>query len=550
MKKIVLFSILITSAFLLNVKAQDNVGIGTTSPHATAALDITATNKGLLIPRIALSSTTIAAPVTTPATGLLVYNTATAGTAPNNVVPGFYYWDGTKWVQVGAGSAAPSCVKLDEAYDCGGAGAGRTITADAGAVEITMPASATNTSALGVYSSKGTLTDPTALIEAGHSGIGGAILTENSNVNNPFNVIQSTIFSDYNATGDDIGPGAVAGFYEGKGNGIGIYGQVSSTSTKGRAGVLGINLRKEQATVGVEGRGNVGVYGRNNTAIAGYGVGGITTLGDGVHGETADPANYGVCGVNNATTSGVGTIGNGFNGVLGQSTGVGGYGIWGNALNTNGRGVYGIGYYGVYGESTHPDDNQKWGVYTMQHLGAEGVIMAGMDLASLGTKSFVIEHPKQKDKLIKHYCIEAPRAINMYRGNVVLDGNGEAIVQLPDYFELINANYSYHLTPIGAYANLYIKEKIKDGKFKIAGGSANMEVSWTVYADRNDDYMKKNRNTQTDVIDKNSYPFLDNISTKNNFSKSSQQEPAKVLQLMDTETSNNNESVREIEFKK
>jgi hypothetical protein len=62
--------------------------------------------------------------------------------------------------------------------------------------------------------------------------------------------------------------------------------------------------------------------------------------------------------------------------------------------------------------------------------------------------------------------------------------------------------------------------------------------------------MKKNRNTQTDVIDKNSYPFLDNISTKNNFSKSSQQEPAKVLQLMDTETSNNNESVREIEFKK
>jgi hypothetical protein len=77
-----------------------------------------------------------------------------------------------------------------------------------------------------------------------------------------------------------------------------------------------------------------------------------------------------------------------------------------------------------------------------------------------------------------------------------------------------------------------------------------MEVSWTVYADRNDDYMKKNRNTQTDVIDKNSYPFLDNISTKNNFSKSSQQEPAKVLQLMDTETSNNNESVREIEFKK
>jgi hypothetical protein len=36
-------------------------------------------------------------------TGLLIYNTATAGTAPNNVVPGYYFWNGTYWVQISGG---------------------------------------------------------------------------------------------------------------------------------------------------------------------------------------------------------------------------------------------------------------------------------------------------------------------------------------------------------------------------------------------------------------------------------------------------------------
>lgn len=74
-----------------------NVGIGTTAPDASARLDVTSTNQGFLPPRIALTAKNVATPVATPATGLMVYNTATAGTAPNNVTPGYYYWDGTRW---------------------------------------------------------------------------------------------------------------------------------------------------------------------------------------------------------------------------------------------------------------------------------------------------------------------------------------------------------------------------------------------------------------------------------------------------------------------
>ena len=71
-----------------NSNAQ-NVGISATGtvPEASAGLDVDFSDKGLLIPRIALVSTDSESPVTTPATSLLVYNTSTAGTAPFNVFP-------------------------------------------------------------------------------------------------------------------------------------------------------------------------------------------------------------------------------------------------------------------------------------------------------------------------------------------------------------------------------------------------------------------------------------------------------------------------------
>ncbi len=80
--------------------AQNNVGIGTNTPNASAKLDIIDANKGLLIPRVSLTASNVAGPVTSPAISLLVYNEATNGTAPNNVSPGYYYWDGGKWVKI------------------------------------------------------------------------------------------------------------------------------------------------------------------------------------------------------------------------------------------------------------------------------------------------------------------------------------------------------------------------------------------------------------------------------------------------------------------
>ena len=89
MKKIITL-IIVTYSFC--VKAQ-NVGINGTGavPNISAMLDVTATNKGILIPRVALVSNTDAVTIPIPATGLMVFNT-TAGLACGT---GYYYNSGT-----------------------------------------------------------------------------------------------------------------------------------------------------------------------------------------------------------------------------------------------------------------------------------------------------------------------------------------------------------------------------------------------------------------------------------------------------------------------
>lgn len=84
---------------LLPLILQAQVGINTTTPDASSMLDINATDKGLLIPRVSIPNLNAASPITAPATSLLVYNTnTTTGT-------GFYYWDGTKWTPFTGGTS-------------------------------------------------------------------------------------------------------------------------------------------------------------------------------------------------------------------------------------------------------------------------------------------------------------------------------------------------------------------------------------------------------------------------------------------------------------
>ena len=85
MKRIILS--LFVALLGANAFAQDNVGIGTTSPHDKAILDISSNEKGLLIPRMTTANRLAIGPNTASA-GLLVYDIDDSS---------FWYWDGTVW---------------------------------------------------------------------------------------------------------------------------------------------------------------------------------------------------------------------------------------------------------------------------------------------------------------------------------------------------------------------------------------------------------------------------------------------------------------------
>lgn len=89
--------------FLVTTGAFSQIGIGTTTPNG--ALDITSTTQGFVIPRVALTANNVMAPVTNPnggnlLDGTMVYNTATSGSGSTAVVPGFYYWESSKWLYI------------------------------------------------------------------------------------------------------------------------------------------------------------------------------------------------------------------------------------------------------------------------------------------------------------------------------------------------------------------------------------------------------------------------------------------------------------------
>jgi len=94
-----------TSDITMTLDNKSHVGIGTTTPDDSAALDIDLNDAGFLMPRVSLTSTTDTATVSgSEATGLLVYNTATA----SDVTPGFYYWDSSKWVAIASAGGSNS----------------------------------------------------------------------------------------------------------------------------------------------------------------------------------------------------------------------------------------------------------------------------------------------------------------------------------------------------------------------------------------------------------------------------------------------------------
>jgi len=217
---------------------------------------------------------------------------------------------------------------------------------------------------------------------------------------------------------------------------------------------------------------NAGDNGVEIWSVGGDGVYVSSASDDGLHVDSASDngvvvtsANNNGIYVNSAGNNGLWVNAASQNGVIGTST-----------SSTNGVGVWGI------------NSSGGWAGYFSGPTHVNGTL-------SKSAGSFKIDHPLDpENKYLSHSFVESPDMMNVYNGNVVLDANGEAWVDLPEWFEALNKDFRYQLTSIGAPGpNLYIAAEIADNRFKIAGGEANSKVSWQVTGIRHDPYAEQNR---------------------------------------------------------
>jgi hypothetical protein len=267
-------------------------------------------------------------------------------------------------------------------------------------------------------------------------------------------------------------------------NGAGIHGkgQTGVLAEGEWTGVYGIGDPTVSFSSGVEGEGTyIGVLGRA-TSSTGAGVWGRSSAVNavGLGGEGA-----GVCGENTGGGIAAGVFGKAnSHGVVGRTTSATGWGVWGDSTTTSGTGVVGI---------------------TGTGIGVRGVAGAGgtagrfegnvtvTGVLSKGSGTFKIDHPQDPaNRYLVHSFVESPEMMNVYAGVTFCDANGEATVEMPSYFEALNRTFRYQLTCIGAHAPVYIADEIAEGRFRIAGATAGLKVSWQVTGVRQDAFAEAN----------------------------------------------------------
>ena len=440
-----------------------NVGINATgtNPDASAMLDIVSTNKGLLVPRVSLTATNAAGPIAAPTTSLLVYNTATAGTAPNNVTPGYYFWDGTTW----------------QRFDSGNNIRDWKITGNAGTIGGNTTTAGTNF--LGTTDAQN-LCFRTNGVERGRFSTSGEFFINTLNTataGDLMGVVSNATF-----------PWAING-YSGV-NGGGVYGQITGGTTV-FAGVQG-----EYSGTGGTGAGVRGIY---LTTLTG-GTGFNNAVASGVNGTATSSGNYkfGVFGSGGTNSRSGGVLGNDYGFALGalgyytsglvdiavygfgqaHTNGVAGGRLsgaltsnWDGVQNTTiGLGIYG-GVMGGWVRGLAYGMHVKGEQYSMY---VDGLTFTNKPIAQLVNNG--------SEERVPCYSSTSFTSDIYERGKSNLI-NGEVFIPFSDNFRKIISNPEevvITVTPNGNSNGVYISKVDADGFFVKENnhGTSNVKLTW------------------------------------------------------------------------
>lgn len=282
-----------------------------------------------------------------------------------------------------------------------------------------------------------------------------------------------------------LGVGETTGVM-GVGSGVGVAGvtKAGSSAVAGKFETVAAfdyrRLKKGETmspTHGLLATSNSGVRGVVSSAVSASGVAGIYV--DNVVDAQSAHAEYGM---------NRGFLGTKQTGVHGEAQAAKGFGVAGISLG-------GVDSVGVYGESGPGFAGFFRGRVTIrgnllvEKLEAKEIYAAKGLVGQNAGKFFKIDHPLDpENQYLVHSSVESHEYKNFYDGVATLDANGAVTVTLPNWFEALNKDFRYQLTPIGAYAPLYIGQEIEQGRFQIAGGKPGMRVSWMVTGVRRDPY--------------------------------------------------------------
>jgi hypothetical protein len=229
----------------------------------------------------------------------------------------------------------------------------------------------------------------------------------------------------------------------------------------------GVRAYADGGGLGVSGYapGGKGVYGGSETGV---GVQGSSKGGYGLEGISA--GGYGIVGRTSRSNSDFGV-----SGVFGQASAAGSSGLVGQANAAGARAAT------FFGNVATRADN----------FGGKGDLhVAGTLTKASGT--FRIDHPLDpRNKVLSHSFVESPDMMNIYNGNVTTDDRGLATVRLPRYFEALNRDPRYQLTPIGSFARAVVWREVRDNAFVIRTDEPRVRVSWQVTGIRDDRYARE-----------------------------------------------------------
>jgi len=424
------------SFLLITFATFAQVGINNTSPNSDALLEIgnaTTTTKGLILPRVDLTGTSNAAPLSGHHLGMIVYNKNTSG----DVTPGFYFNTGTAWYRITAAGVEDW-----------------STTGNSGTSPGTNFIGTTDNQDLAFYTNNN---EQMRILANGFVGI------------------NTTSADEYLDVNGDIDIGGGSGSYDNEGENLLIRAQseewylsiVNDATAANSDFFVGTSSDPSDSDFRVTPAGLVSIGSDDDNP-------------DDILHVTDDQ---------NATTAI--RIDNTNSGSYGVSTALNLYD--GGSLeaffrHNNNTDVLELG-------NNDTDDTVEFyadgGVVMTMDANSDVNVINNL---SKGGGSFKIDHPLDpENKYLYHSFVESPDMMNVYNGNIKTNSNGEATIVLPDYFSALNKDYRYQLTTIGSFAKTMISKELSNNSFKIKSDLPNVKVSWQITGIRKDPYANENR---------------------------------------------------------